>query len=97
MKVEAYQALDGSLFLSEAECLAHNLKDPKKALAGRTEEEIEAAMNRTNIALADALEAAARVSTKNRLAAGERRRAPKGSKVTQDTAAPRPSPMEQDA
>ncbi len=97
MKVEAYQALDGSLFLSEADCLAHNLKDPKKALVGLTEDQVAAMLDRTDVARADALEAAARIVTKKRLDAGERRRAPKGSIVTQDTAAPRPSPMEQAA
>lgn len=94
MKVEAYQALDGSLFLSEAECLAHNLKDPKKALVGLTEEQVAAMLDRTDVARADALEAAARIVTKKRLDAGERRRAPKAAaEATQQ----RPSPMEQAA
>lgn len=94
MKVEAYQALDGSLFLSEAECLAHNLKDPKKAVSGRSEEEVQSAMDRTDVALANAFEAIGKIITKKRLASGERRRA---SKSAAEATQQRTSPMEQAA
>lgn len=89
MKIEAWKALDGTLFLTEAECNAHNLKDPKKALVGLTEEQVEQMLDRTDVSRADALEAAARIVVKKRLASGNLRRQRK-------SAAPPPPPSNED-
>ena len=52
-----FQAFDGQQFDDEAECRAYEAARPELALVGLSLEEVTAALNRTDEALADAIEA----------------------------------------
>jgi len=90
--VQAYRAFDGAMFTSEAECRAHEMKDPKRALVGLTTEDIERIMAREPEfqAHADAIEILAHKIKTARLGAGERKRAPNGSGKKRGAAASAP-------
>lgn len=77
-----YQARDGKEFASEAECKAHERKTAGGALVGLTEAQIAAALDRTDVELADAIEAFAYEIGKRRKASGVLKRAPKAKGQT---------------
>lgn len=95
--VQAHRAFDGAIFTSEADCRAHEMKDPKRALVGLSTEDIERIMAREPEfqAHADAIEILAHKIKTARLEAGDRKRAPNGSgKKRGSTAAPPAPPSE---
>lgn len=72
--VPRYQADDGRLFETAAECIAYENRPPEARIEGLSAEQIAGALDRTNVRLADAIEAVAREIVKKRLADGDRRR-----------------------
>lgn len=95
---QAYRAFDGAIFTSEADCRAHEMKDPKRALVGLSSEDVEKIMAREAQfqAHADAIEILAHKIKTARLGAGERKRAPNGSgKKSGQTVMPPAPPSEQ--
>ncbi len=79
--VQAFQAFDGSLHLTEDECRKHNMRDLPSALSGLTREQVQDAMDGKDHALGDAIEAAAAKCKAKRIERGDLRRKPNKSPV----------------
>lgn len=77
-QVTRYIARDGQEFTTAGACRAHEFAKLPTLLAGLTEDQVEAALQREDVELADLMEEAGKQITQARLAAGDRRRRRKG-------------------
>lgn len=84
-KIEAFRAFDDSLFETENACRAYEREHAAERLVGLTAAQIDSAITREDTDLADALEEVGKLCETRRLAAGDRRRKPKGSKTDGET------------
>lgn len=78
--ITRYESFDGKVFDSEAECKRHERENAGGQLVGLTAEQVQKALTREDAALGDAIEALATKIKAARLAAGDRKRAPKQPK-----------------
>ncbi len=85
--VTAYQAFDGQRFDSESECKTHEGGLSHMRLVGLTAEDIEDAISRANVDLADAIEAVGAKIARARRESGDLRRERKG-KIQEPPVAP---------
>jgi hypothetical protein len=81
-QVTQYESFDGKRFDTEAECKTHEAGLSHMRLVGLTVDQIEAAIARTDIELADAIEAVGAKIARARRESGDLRRERKGK--TQD-------------
>lgn len=96
-----YEAFDGKRFLTEQECNDYESAHWHHQLVGLTIEDVDAALDRTNVDRADAFEKAGQRIARKRLADGERRRTVKREPNVPDNAdalarvaASKPEPIE---
>lgn len=77
--ITKYEAIDGKLFDSPDACIAYETAQmPEHKLSGLTVRDIERALTRDNVALADLFEAVGARIAKLRRESGELRRKPNG-------------------
>lgn len=77
--VTMYQACDGQSFETEAHCRAHEAKMAHLRLVGLTADDVQAAIARDNVELADAIEAVGTTIARARRAGGDLRRQRRGN------------------
>ena len=78
--VTRFEAFDGELFGSAAECIAYEKAAGWRQLVGLTEEQVQAGLSRENEAIAEAFEAAGKAVVAARKSAGILKRTPKKPK-----------------
>ena len=86
-QVTRFEAFDGEIFATEAECRSHEYANAHRRLVGLTLDQVNAAMARTDSELADAFEAVGTKIARDRRDAGELKRPRRAE--TQE-----PAPME---
>ena len=72
--ITKFESFDGQVFDTETECRTHEAARAHQRLAGLTPEQVEAAIARTDLELADAFEIVGAKITRLRLDSGERKR-----------------------
>ncbi len=73
-QITQWEAFDGEIFKTEAECKRHEREHAGAQLVGLSPEQVQKALIREDTALADAIEVAAYQIRKARIASGERKR-----------------------
>jgi len=74
---QVFVAEDGTQFETSAECREHEAKVSIQILVGLTAVQVENAMDRSNVALSDAIERAGKIISARRRESGELRRTKK--------------------